>query len=166
MLFLDGVILFISGYLSKNRLSILSYVLMLTILPLASMMIMVAEINYSLLDFWGYIAVMALTGVAFLSVWAFPAKNGECKCVELSMYIVITMVLLLSLALFAMAEVLPEDIIRSLLGTLISKGNTYDIWSRPPYQLAHFVVMAGCFPYIAAFTISKTILKFRRYRSK
>ena len=60
-----------------------------------------------------------------------------------------------------MLFVLPNDIIESILRPLILKGKTYDIWSRPPYQLAHFVVMVGCFPYVAAFIISKMILKIK-----
>jgi len=166
MVFLDCLIIFISGYLSKNRLSILSYVLMLLLLPLVSIGIMIAEINNGQLDFFFYIVVIVLTGVSFLSVWVFPAMNGESKKVEASMYIVIGIILLISMALFALVEVLPNDIIESILRPLILKGNTYDIWSRPPYQLAHFVVMMGCFPYVATFIISKTILKFKSYQNQ
>ncbi|KJR45555.1 hypothetical protein UF75_4057 [Desulfosporosinus sp. I2] len=166
MIFLDGLIIFLSGYLSKTPLSILNYILMLTLLPFASIAIMIAEMKYVRFDFYGYIAVMVLTGVSFLSVWVFAALNGEYKKVELSMYFVIGIVVIISMALFALAEVLPNDIIESFLRPLISKGNTYDIWSRPPYQLAHFVIMVGSFPYVATFIISKTILKFKNYQKQ
>lgn len=166
MLFFDGLIIFLSGYLSRNRLSILNYVLLLTLLPLASIAIMIADMEYVNFDFFGYIAVIVLTGVSILSVWVFPALNGEYKKVELAMYFVTGIVVLISMALFAMVEVLPNDIIESILRPLVIKGNTYDIWSRPPYQLGHFVIMVGCFPYIATFIISKTILKFKSYHMK
>ncbi|SPF35405.1 conserved exported hypothetical protein [Candidatus Desulfosporosinus infrequens] len=74
-------------------------------------------------------------------------------------------VVIISMALFALAEVLPNDIIESFLRPLISKGNTYDIWRRPPYQLAHFVIMVGSFPYVATFIISKAILKLKTIKS-
>ena len=166
MVFLDFLIIFLSGYLSKTRLSVLSYILILTLLPIASIAIMIAEIKYVPSDFYDYIIVIFLTGVSFLSVWVFPALNGESKKVELSMYFVTGIVVLISMALFALVEVLPNDIIESFLQPLILKGNTYDIWSRPPYQLAHFVIMVGSFPYIATFIISKTILKFKNYQKK
>lgn len=165
MIFLECLIIFISGYLSKNRLSILVYVLMLTILPLISIGIMIAEISNTY-DFIGYITVIVLTGASFLSIWVFPAMNGEAKKVEASMYIVIGIILIISMAFFALVEVLPNDIIKSILRPLILKGNTYDIWSRPPYQLEHFVVMVGCFPYVATFIISKTILKYKGYQNQ
>jgi len=165
MIFLECLIIFISGYLSKNRLNILSYVLILSLLPLVSIGIMIAGISNTF-DFFGYITVIVLTGASFLSVWVFPAMNGEPKKVEASMYIVIGIILLISMALFALVEVLPSDIIEYILRPLIVKGNTYDIWSRPPYQLAHFVVMVVCFPYIATFIISKTILKFKSYQNQ
>ncbi|SPF55367.1 conserved membrane hypothetical protein [Candidatus Desulfosporosinus infrequens] len=165
MIFLECLIIFISGYLSKNRLSILVYVLMLTILPLISIGIMIAEFSNTH-DFFGYLSVIVLAEASFLSVWVFPAMNGEPKKVEASMYIVIGIILLISMTLFALVEVLPNDIIESILRPLILKGNTYDIWSRVSYQLAHFVVMVGCFPYVASFIISKTILKFKSYQNQ
>jgi intracellular septation protein A len=163
MLLLDGLIIFLSGYLAKNRLSILNHVLILTLLPLASMAIMIAELKSVQLDFYGYLVIILLTGVSFLSVWVFPAWNGEYKKIELVMYFVTGIIVLIAMVLLALTEVLPNDIIESILGSLISKGNTYDIWSRPPYQLAHFVIMVGAFPYIAAFIISKIILKYKNY---
>ncbi|KLU63798.1 hypothetical protein DEAC_c42900 [Desulfosporosinus acididurans] len=165
MIFLECLIIFISGYLSKNKLSILVYVLMLTILPLICIGIMIAEFRHTH-DFLGYLSVIVFAGASFLSIWVFPAMNGELKKVEASMYFVVVIILLIYMTLFALVEVLPNDIIESILRPLILKGNTYDILSRPSYQLAHFVVMAGCFPYIASFIISKTILKFRNYQNQ
>lgn len=89
MVFLDFLIIFLSGYFSKTRLSIFNYILILTLLPLASIAIMIVEMKYVRFDFYGYIVVILLTGVSFLSVWVFPALNGESKKVELSMYFVI-----------------------------------------------------------------------------
>jgi hypothetical protein len=127
------------------------------------MAIMIAELKAVRFDFYGYLAVILLTGVSFFSVWVFPAWNGEYKKVELSMYFVTGIIVLFSMVLLALVEVLPNDIIEFMLRSLISKGNTYDIWSRPPYQLAHFVIMVGAFPYVAAFIISKIILKYKNY---
>lgn len=166
MILLDGLIIFLSGYLSKTPLRTLNYILMFMLLPFASIAIMIAEMKYVRFDFYGYIAVMVLTGVSFLSVWVFPALYGEYKKVELSMYFVTGIVVIISMILFALAEVLPDDILEYFLRSLISKGNTYDIWRRPPYQLAHFVIMVGSFPYIAAFIISKMILKFKNYQKQ
>ena len=163
MLLLDCVIIFISGYLAKNCLGVLSYVLILAILPLVSVAIMIHEMLFGS-NFLYYMAVMALTEVSSLSVWVFPAIYGEYKKVDLSMYAVIAIVISISLAFLAMAEVLPNDIIESLLRNIISKSGIYDIWSHPPYQLAQFFIVIGCFPYISAFVVSKTILKFRSYR--
>lgn len=151
--------------LAKNRLSILINVLILSILPLISIGIMIAEFSNTF-DFIGYITVIVLTGASFLSVWVFPAIYGESKKVEASMYIVVGTILIISMALLALVEVLPNDVIESILGSLILKSKTYDIWSRPPYQLAHFVVMVGCFPYVATFIVSKTILKFKSYQNQ
>ena len=122
MLLLDGLIIFLSGYLSKTRLSILNYILVLTLLPFASIGVMIAEMKYVRFDFYGYIAVMLLTGVSFLSVWIFLALNGEYKRVELSMYFVTVIVVLISMALFALAEVLPNDIICLSLGCSFQKA--------------------------------------------
>ncbi len=167
MIFLDFLIIFLSGYLSKTRLSILNYILILTLLPLASIAIMIADMKYDRYDFYGYIVIILLTGVSFLSVWVFPALYGENKKVELSMYFVTGFVVLISMVLFAMTEVLPNDIIESFLKPLmIIKGNTYDLWSLPPYQLAHFSIMVVSFPYIASFIISKTIFKFKKYQKE
>jgi hypothetical protein len=166
MVILDFIIIFLSGYLSKTRLSIFNYILLFILLPLASIAIMIAEMTYVSFDFYGYIAIVLLTGVSFLSVWVFPALYGDNKKVELSMYIVTGIAVLISMAMFALVEVLPNDIIESWLKPLILKGNTYDIWDRPPYQLAHFVIMVGSFPYIATFIICKTILKYKDYQEK
>lgn len=165
MHFFDGLIIFVSGYLAKSRLSLLKYVLLLTLLPMASIFIMIAEIMYppKPLDFYGYLVLTVLTGVSFTSVWVLQACYSEDKKVELAMYFVTGIVVLISLALFALVEVLPEDTIVSVLRLLISQGHMYEIWSQPPYQLAHFVIMAGSFPYVASFIISKMILKFRSY---
>ena len=138
---------------------------MLTLLPFASIAIMIVEMKFVRFDFYGYIVVMVITGVSFLCVWVFPALHGEYKKVELSMCFVTGIVVIISMAFFALVEVLPNDILEYFLRSLISKGNTYDIWNRPPYQLSHFVIMVGSFPYIATFIISKTILKLRTIKS-
>ncbi|AFQ44721.1 hypothetical protein [Desulfosporosinus meridiei] len=161
MIVLDGLIIFISGYLSKTPLKLLTYILILSLLPLASMVMMINQIQTVNLDFYHYIALIVLTASAFLSVWVFPALNGDYKKVDFSMNFVTGIVVLISMFLFALVEVLPQGILESCLSSLISKRNTYDIWNRPPYQLAHFVIMAGAFPYIASFIISKTILSLR-----
>ncbi|MGC7871830.1 hypothetical protein ACPUYX_09920 [Desulfosporosinus sp. SYSU MS00001] len=163
MIFFECLIIFISGYLSKNRLSLMIYVLMLTILPLISIGIMITAFSNTH-DFFGCLSVIVLAGASFLSVWVFPAINGEPKKVEASMYIVIGIISLISMTLFSLLEVLPNDIIESILKPLSLIGTPYYIWSRPSYHLAHFVVMAGCFPYVASFIISKTILKFKNYQ--
>lgn len=79
MLLLDCVIIFVSGFLVKNRLSVLSYVLILSILPLVCSMIMIHEIHFGNSDFLYYIAVMVLTEASSLSVWVSPAIYGEYK---------------------------------------------------------------------------------------
>ena len=61
-------------------------------------------------------------------------------------------------------EALPNEILEFWLKPLISMGTKYDIWSRPPYQLAHFLTFAISFPYMASFIISKVILSFRKYK--
>lgn len=164
---LAGIIIYIawSRYKKvflKKKIGISLYIFLLGIVPLLSFFIMYIMVTASQMDFFGYILVILFTCCIFASVWIFVAFNGEYKKAELSMYIVAGVVLLIFMMLMGLIEILPNDILELYLNPLISKGNQYDIWSRPPYQLAHFVAYIVSFPYIASFVVAKGVLIFRR----
>jgi len=141
------------------------YSVMFFFLPLLSLIILLKGLT-SNFDFYQYIFVFILSAISFVSVWIVAAVFGDENKVELSMYIVGGFVLIFFMLFMALTEVLPNEILEFYLKPLIAKGNTYDIWSRPPYQLAHFVVMAVSFPYFASFVFGKVILKFRAQISR
>lgn len=148
----------------QKKIGVLSYILLLGVVPLSSFIIMYTIISTSFLDFYGYILVVLFTCFVFISVWVIIALNGEYKKAELSMHIVVGIVLLLFMVFMALAEVLPEYILELYLRPLIIRKGLYDILSRPIYQLAHFVTYIMSFPYIASFVVGKGILSFRRYK--
>jgi len=151
------IILFVWWFSKKvNK----GYIVMLFFLPLLSLVILLKGLTENH-DFYQYIIILLLAAITFISVWIVAAAFGDENKVELSMYIVCGIVLLFFMLFMTLTEVLPNDILKIYLNPLIVKGNTYDIWSRPPYQLAHFVVMALSFPYFASFAFGKVILKFR-----
>lgn len=169
LLLLTGIIIYFAWFYFKNvvkqkKISIPIHVFLLGIVPLSSFFLMYIMITTSSLDFFGYILVILFTCCVFVSVWIFISLNGEYKKVELSMYIVVGAITLIFMMLMTLIEVLPNDILEFYLRPLISKGNQYDIWSRPPYQLAHFLTFMFSFPYIASFIIGRVILNIRRYK--
>jgi len=105
---------------------------------------------------------MLSTISVFISVWFCVSYNGEYKKVELSSYIIIGAISILLMLSLGLIEILPNEILGLLLNPITSKGNQYDIWSRPPYQLAHFITYIFSFPYIASFIVSKIILSYRK----
>lgn len=139
------------------------YVIMLLLFPLTSLTLTVMTFPKS--DFYEYIVVLLLACISFSSSWIFAALNGEPTKVELSMYIVFGIVILFFMFFMAFIEVLPTDLLELYLKPLLIKGSTYDIWSRPPYQIAHFIIMMATFPYIGSFIISKIIIKLRSNRN-
>jgi hypothetical protein len=169
LLLLTGIIIYFALFyfknvIKQNKISIPGHVFLLGIVPLSSFFLMYNIITTSSLDFFGYIVVILITCCVFISVWIFTALNGEYKKVELSMYIVVGAITLIFMMLMGLIEVLPNDILEFYLKPLISKGNQYDIWSRPPYQLAHFLTFILSFPFMASFIIGRVILNFRRYK--
>lgn len=148
----------------KKKISIYIYFLLLGIVPGVSFFIMYRLITIPHIDFFGYIFVILFTCCIFASVWIFTALNGEYKKVELSMYIVISVILLLFMMSMGIIEILPNSILELFLKPVVSIGIFYDIWNRPSYQLAHLVTYIITFPYIASFVIGKGILIFRRQK--
>lgn len=165
-----GIVLYCFWYKYKDKvkqknLKISSYILLIGLVPMLSYLFLYFIVNNSSLDFYEYIIVLFITSAIFISMWIFFALYGEEKKVELSMYIVLGVVTLIFMLFMALIEVLPNDILEFYLKPLISKGNKYDIWSRPSYQLAHFLTFSFSFPYIASFVVSKIILKCRKYKN-
>jgi hypothetical protein len=171
LMLLTGIIIYFIWFCFKivgkqKKISVSIYVLLLGLAPLSSFFLMYIIITTSSLHFFGYIFVILFTCFVFVSVWILTAFNGEYKKVELSMYIVVGVVSLLFMMSMALIEILPNGILELYLKPLISNGSQYDIWSRPPYQLAHFITYILSFPYIASFVIGKGILNFRRYKEE
>jgi uncharacterized membrane protein (DUF4010 family) len=162
------IVYFAWGYykdvVKKKDISVPTHVFLLGIVPLLSFFLMYTVITTSSLDFFGYILLILFTCCLFISMWIFITLNSEYKKVEMSMNIVVGSVLLIFMTLIGLTEVLPTDILKFYLSPLISMGSHYDLFSRPPYQLAHFVTFAFAFPYIASFIISRIILNFRKYK--
>ncbi|GLC29176.1 hypothetical protein [Clostridium omnivorum] len=170
LLVVIGVILYYFWYKYKDKvkqknLRIPIYILLIGLVPMLSYLFLYFIITNSSLDFYEYIIVLFITCAIFICMWIFFALYGEEKKVELSMYIVLGAVAIIFMLFMALIEVLPNDILEFYLKPLISKGNEYDIWSRPPYQLAHFLTFSFSFPYIASFVVSKIILKYKRYKN-
>jgi hypothetical protein len=169
LLLLTGTIIcfayiYFKDVVKQKKIGVIAHVFLLGIVPLSSFFLAYILITTSSLDFFGYILVIFFTCCVFISVWIFMTINGEYKKVELSMYIVVGIISLIFMMLMGLIEVLPNNILEFYLIPLISNGTQYDIWSRPPYQLAHFITFILSFPYIASFIISKIILNFRRYK--
>lgn len=167
LLLLTGIVMYYAWHYFKKasnqkkiRLSV--YIMLLGIVPLISFLIAYILIKTSYLDFYGYILVMLFTISVFISVWLCVSYNGEYKKVELSAYIIIGAISILLMLSLGLIEILPNEILGLLLNPITSKGNQYDIWSRPPYQLAHFITYIFSFPYIASFIVSKIILSYRK----
>ncbi|GFZ30307.1 hypothetical protein CSC2_08330 [Clostridium zeae] len=169
LLLATGLIVYFSwnyfkGIVRQRKISVPIHVFLLGIVPLLSFFLMYIVITTSSLDFFGYILLILFTSCLFISVWIFIGFNGEYKKVEMSMNIVVGIVMLIFMMLMGLTEILPNDILAFCLRPLISMGSRYDIWSRPPYQLAHFVTFVLSFPYIASFIIGRIILNFRKYK--
>lgn len=166
-----GVILYYFWYKYKDKvkqenLRVSIYILLIGIVPmLIYLFLYLIIINSSFDDFYEYIVVVFITCTIFLSMWIFFALYGEEKKVELSIYIILGIVTLIFMLFMSLIEVLPNDTLESYLKPLISKGNRYDIWNTPPYQLAHFLTFSFLFPYIVSFIVSKIILKYKRYKN-
>ncbi|GAA0085805.1 hypothetical protein UT300007_22440 [Clostridium sp. CTA-7] len=169
LILLTGIIIYVAWFNAKNvvkqrEISVAGYVFLLGIVPLSSFFLIYFIITTSFLDFFGYILVILFACFVFISTWIFIALNGEHKKVELSMNIVIAIISLIFMMLMGLIEALPNEILEFFLKPLISMGSKYDIWSRPPYQLAHFLTFAISFPYMTSFIISKVVLSFRKYK--
>lgn len=169
LLLVTGIIIYFAWFYFKDivrqkNINVSIYVFLLSVVPLLSIIITYYVITSSSLDFFGYILMILFSCCMFISVWIFISFNGEYKKVELSMYIVVGAIILIFMLLMGLIEILPTDILEFYLRPLISKGNQYDILSRPPYQLAHFVTFILSFPYMASFIIGKIILNFRKYK--
>lgn len=168
LILLTGIIIYIAWFnfksvFNQRKISVGGYVFLLGIVPLSSFLLIYFIITTSFLDFFGYILVILFACFVFISTWIFVTFNGEYKKVELSMNIVIAIISLIFMMLMGLIEALPNEILEFCLKPLISIGSKYDIWSRPPYQLAHFLTFTISFPYMASYVISRVILSFRRY---
>ncbi|GFP76578.1 hypothetical protein [Clostridium fungisolvens] len=155
---------YFKNVIRQRKVSVPTHVFLLGIVPLLSLFLMYIVITTSSLDFFGYILLILFTSCLFISVWIFIGFNGEYKKVEMSMNIVFGAIMIISMMLMGLTEILPNDILEFCLRPLISMGSRYDIWSRPPYQLAHFVTFVFSFPYIASFIFGRIILNFRKYK--
>jgi hypothetical protein len=169
LILLTGIIIYIAWFnfksvFNQGKISVGGYVFLLGIVPLSSFFLIYFIITTSFLDFFGYILVILFACFVFISTWIFITFNGEYKKVELSMHIVIAVISLIFMMLMGLIEALPNEVLEFWLKPLISMGTKYDIWSRPPDQLAHFLTFAISFPYMASFIISKVILSFRKYK--
>jgi hypothetical protein len=162
LLLLVGILFIFSKWWwtkSKNA-ELVTYIIMLGITPLVSFIILKFLSTIIFLDFFSYLWLAFLTSILFASSWIISALKGEVKKVEFSMCLVAGAILMFFMMSMAFIEILPNDILINFLNPLISKGAQYDILSRPPYQISHFIVYLFVFPYIASFIIGMIILKF------